>query len=151
LELSTEKQQKNKYSTAMYRNETMTKRKIKKYLTPVSLDYVIACKLKLAGILEDRGWNKETLSYATGIPQSTLSRWLDPDRHDFMRLADAAVISDCIGITVREMLADPMWRDLQPNDERYLFIRPLMEAPIAHVRVLTEFYWRFKDLFDKAS
>lgn len=65
-----------------------------------------------------------------------------------MGLADAVVMEDCLGITVREMLADPVWRELDPHDERYLYIRPLMSIPIAHVRLLTEYYWRFRDLFD---
>lgn len=61
------------------------------------------------------------------------------------------VICDCLGITVREMLADPLWREMGQQDERYLYIRPLMQIPIAHVKLLTEYYWRFRDLFDKAG
>lgn len=119
----------------------MTQRK--KYLTHHALEFVVLTKLKLRSIMEDRGWNMETLSHATGIPQSTLSRWLDPERRDFMGLADAVVVSEALGITVREMLADPQWRGMNEEAERYLFVRPLMEAPIEHVRLLTEFYWRF--------
>lgn len=127
----------------------MTQRK--KYLTPRALEFVTLTKLKLSAIMAERGWNIEALSHATGIPSSTLSRWFDPARRDFMGLADAVVVCDALGITVREMLADPAWRDLDTEDDRYLFIRPLMEIPISHVRVLTEYYWRFRDLFDRAS
>lgn len=129
----------------------MTHRKTKKYLTPVALDYVTTTKLKLRGIIADRGWTIDALSLATKIPQSTLSRWLDPEKKDFMGLADMVVICDCLGITVREMLADPVWRKLGQQDERYLYIRPLMQIPISHVKLLTEYYWRFRDLFDKAG
>lgn len=129
----------------------MTHRKTKKYLTTVALDYVTATKLKLRGIIADRKWSVDALSLSSGIPQSTLSRWLDPEKTDFMGLADMAVVCDCLGITVREMLADPLWRNMNNQDERYLYIRPLMEIPISHVKLLTEYYWRMRDLFDNAG
>lgn len=128
----------------------MTHRK-KKYLTPQAIDYVIATKFKLRSIIVDRGWTIDALTEATGIPQSTMSRWLNPEKTDFMGLADAAVIADCLGVTVRELLADPIWRDLDPHDDRYLYIRPLMQIPIAHVKLLIEYYWRFRDLFDSGD
>ena len=52
---------------------------------------------------------------------------------------------------VLEMLADPAWRDLDTEDDRYLFIRPLMEIPISHVKLITEHYWKMRDLFTDLS
>ena len=65
-----------------------------------------------------------------------------------MGLADAVVIAECLGVTVREILADPIWREMGIHDERYLYLIPLMSIQISHVRLLTEYYWRFRDLFD---
>lgn len=127
----------------------MTQRK--RYLTPIAKEYVILTKLKLARIMEEKGFNIETLSFASGVPQSTLSRWLDPDKPDFMGLADSVVVCEALGITVREMLADPTWREFDVEDERYLYIRPLMKIPISHIKALTDFYWRFRELFAKES
>ena len=51
------------------------------------------------------------------------------------------------GVRCREVLADPAWRDLDTEDDRYLYLRPLMEIPISHIKLITEHYWKMRDLF----
>ncbi len=48
------------------------------FLSHTAPGFITLTKLKLSAIIAERGCNIEALSYATEIPQSTLSRWLDP-------------------------------------------------------------------------
>ncbi|MGN5127330.1 helix-turn-helix domain-containing protein [Aeromonas sp. 30P] len=68
------------------------KNRRKAYLTAAELDYVAAAKRYLAAILAEKGISESQLEEMTGIPVSTLSRWLSQERGEFMTLADAALI-----------------------------------------------------------
>ncbi|MEV3833467.1 helix-turn-helix domain-containing protein [Aeromonas allosaccharophila] len=80
------------------------KNRRKAYLTAAELDYVAAAKRYLAAILAEKGISESQLEEMTGIPVSTLSRWLSQERGEFMALADAALICRAIGIDVQAML-----------------------------------------------
>lgn len=118
----------------------------KSYVDEKSRDYVRQTKRKLALIIADKGWTVETISEVTKIPATNLYRWLDPDETSFVPLDCSMMICNCIGIDIREMFADHMWMGLDNN--RYLFLRPLMEEPIERIRLVTAFYFEVKRTFE---
>lgn len=113
-------------------------RKHKTYVTPQARQFVEATKLHFANLLDASGVTPARLSRMTGIPESTLSRWLNINVSDWMGFDQAAVVANALGVTVREMLAHPGIRSA--DDERYQVIGPLLAAPIEHVRALTRMY-----------
>lgn len=115
------------------------------YIEQVDRDYLVNTKLKFAGILKHQGWTVKRLSLESGIPDSTLYAWLDIDNSEFMSLVAASKVCRTIGISIHELLADPMWITIDKN--RYLYIRPLMEEPIERVKEFTDFYYRCKEMF----
>lgn len=119
----------------------------KNYVDDIDREYVVNTKLKFAGILQERGWSVKRLSLDAGIPESTLYGWLDIDNPEFMSLPAASKVCRTIGISIHELLADPMWLTIDRN--RYLFVRPFMEEPIERVRLFTEFYYRCKEMFSE--
>lgn len=117
----------------------------KTYIDQADLDYLVNTKLKFAGILKDKGWTVKMLSLESGIPESTIYGWLDINKMDFMSLPSASKACRTLGISIHELLADPMWISIDKN--RYLFVRPWMEEPIERVREFTDFYYRCKAMF----
>lgn len=113
--------------------------KRRKYVPKYAKDYVTQTKLKLVWIIKDRKWTVEALAEATGIPISNFYRWLDINDSSFMPLDVAVVVCNSLEITVAEMLADPMWTQIDEN--RYLFVRPFMTEPIERVKMLHDFYF----------
>lgn len=126
----------------------MPPRKNKLYITPVAESYVIACKLNLAGLIEEKGWKVSALCCATGIPDSTMSQWLDLRHHEFIGFAEAAVICECIGVPIGDILPPAAWMDEQAGIERS-GLRQLTAIPLSHVRVLVQFYWNLRELLTR--
>jgi Helix-turn-helix. len=122
---------------------------MKEYLTQVERDFVINTKLKFARILKELGWTQEALALATGISVKSINRWLNIDRPEFMSLPAMCLICRVMGIAPQELLADPMW--LEIDSYRFLFVRLWMEEDIAVVELVTKFYLDLKDLLKKAS
>lgn len=118
----------------------------KKYITPVSLEYITQCKRHLLSVIHKRGWKVSALCYATSIPPSTMSRWLDEDVRDYMGILEAAVIAEKMNISLSELLPPPIWPEVNPENEIYLTARRLAEIPSSHVDALLEFYWRLRSL-----
>ena len=112
--------------------------KHKTYVTPQARQFVDATKRHFANLLDVKKVSPARLSRMTGIPESTLSRWLNVNVPDWMGFDQAAVVANALGVTVREMLAHPGIRSV--DDERYQVIGPLLAAPIEHVRALTRMY-----------
>ena len=117
------------------------------YITQAQREYVINCKMKFALIMRDLEWGVVELSAATRIPASTIYGWLDVGREEFMGVAAIAKVCEVMKITPAELLADPMWIDIDQN--RFLFVRPWMEEDIETVRLITEFYFKLVRLLKK--
>lgn len=109
-----------------------------KYMTPEAIRFVKSTKINVANIMRDMGISAADLHRRTGIPESTLSRWLDTETDEFMGFAKAAIVADAMGVTVRELLAFPAVRSI--DDERYRAIEPLLSAPLDHVVALCDMY-----------
>ncbi|MCH7348608.1 MULTISPECIES: helix-turn-helix domain-containing protein [Aeromonas] len=114
------------------------KNRRKAYLTSAELEYVAAAKRYLAAILAEKDINESQLEAMTGIPVSTLSRWLSQDRGEFMTLADAALICRAIGIDVQAMLPPATWDRSNPESSEMVVF--LMGIPLPHLRWLADTY-----------
>lgn len=114
------------------------KNRRKAYLTAAELDYVAAAKRYLAAILAEKGVSESQLEEMTGIPVSTLSRWLSQERGEFMTLADAALICRAIGIDVQAMLPPATWGCSHPESSKIVVF--LMGVPLPHLKWLAETY-----------
>lgn len=118
---------------------------IQDYIKQEDRDYVVNCKLKLAGIILERGWTVEALEEECRIPASTIYNWLNVKRNAFPGIASLSVICRALGVGVPDVLADPLWMSV--DRERYLFVRPFMEEPIDRVRMFSDFYFKCKKAF----
>lgn len=121
-------------------------RKIRKaYLSPADLDYVRAAKLHLSQLLLERGWNAKHLAALSHIPASTISRWLSPEREEFMSLADAAVLSRLLRLPLAELFPPEPWSHeggrLDPA------LRQLYTLPPKHLYWLLGLYHQARKLF----
>ncbi|WP_033138425.1 helix-turn-helix domain-containing protein [Aeromonas finlandensis] len=116
------------------------KNRRKAYLTAAELDYVAAAKRYLAAILAEKGISESQLEEMTGIPVSTLSRWLSQDRGEFMTLADAALICRAIGIDVQAMLPPATWSCSNPESASMVLF--LIGVPLPHLKWLVDTYER---------
>lgn len=110
----------------------------KVYLTSAELEYVSAAKRYLSAILVEKGLSESQLEEMTGIPISTISRWLSPDRGEFMTLADAALICRAIGIDVQAMLPPATWGCSHPESSKMVVF--LMGMPLPHLKWLADTY-----------
>ncbi|MDX7778269.1 helix-turn-helix transcriptional regulator [Aeromonas hydrophila] len=117
----------------------------KNYLTAAESNYVSAAKQFLSMTLESRGVTPDQLSLITGIPASTISRWLSKNRDEFMTLADAALICRHLGIDVQHMLPPATWSCEQPESAKLVIM--LMGIPFPHLRWLTSTYDEARKLF----
>ena len=127
----------------------MPPRKNKSYITPVAENYIIACKLNLAGLIEEKGWKVSALCCATGIPDSTMSQWLDLRHHEFIGFAEAVVICECLGVGVETVLPPSYWVGREQELEMGANVRQLAAIPFSHVRVLVQFYWSLRELLTR--
>ncbi|WP_270817307.1 helix-turn-helix domain-containing protein [Aeromonas sp. Y318-3] len=114
------------------------KNRRKAYLTSAELDYVAAAKRYLAAILAEKGISESQLEEMTGIPVSSLSRWLSQERGEFMALADAALICRAIGIDVQAMLPPATWGCSNPESSQMVVF--LMGIPLPHLKWLADTY-----------
>jgi transcriptional regulator with XRE-family HTH domain len=114
------------------------KHRRKVYLTAAEQGYVAASKRYLAAILAEKGVSESLLEEMTGIPVSTISRWLSPDRREFMTLADAALICRILGIDVQAMLPPATWHCSHPESSKMVVF--LMGIPLPHLKWLADTY-----------
>lgn len=110
----------------------------KLYVTERAIRFTVASKHKLRSIIKDKGLSSWKISSGTGIPVSTIDRWLSDDNHEFPPLPSACVLADFLGISVREMLAEQAIRTV--DEERYSAVAPFYDMPIEHVRWLFDVY-----------
>jgi transcriptional regulator with XRE-family HTH domain len=74
------------------------------YLDDDDREYVRDTKLLLAQLIERRGMAIEELAFETGIPETSLRRWLNPNNGLFMNLPAARHICRALGIEIADML-----------------------------------------------
>lgn len=74
------------------------------YLDDDDREYVIATKRHLSQLIERRGMAIDDLAFETGIPETSLRRWLNPRNASFMPLAAAACLCRALGIEITDML-----------------------------------------------
>ena len=68
------------------------------YLTDDDREYVIATKKHLAQLMQRHGVSVDDLSFETGIPTTSIRRWLNVRHSGFMPLPAARRICDYLGI-----------------------------------------------------
>lgn len=74
------------------------------YLDDDDREYVRDTKLLLAQLIERRGMAIDELAFETGIPETSLRRWLNPNTHQFMSLPAARHVCRVLGIEIADML-----------------------------------------------
>ncbi|MGU5684495.1 helix-turn-helix domain-containing protein [Aeromonas allosaccharophila] len=119
----------------------------KSYLTADEAAYVLSAKRYLSAVLEEKGIQDSKLAEMTGIPASTISRWLSPDRGEFMALADAALVCRVVGIDVQAMLPPATWACAQPESAKIVIL--LMGIPLPHLQWLADTYERAVNILKK--
>lgn len=114
---------------------------MKRYLTrsPAPRTYIQRAKGTVQHILSQRGISHVTLSACTGIPRTTLQRWLSTSNDGFMTVGDAVVICEYLGISIHSMLPEPSWTVC--NDQsRAALLREVEKIPEEHLRALLSCY-----------
>lgn len=117
----------------------------KTYITKGARDYVVYAKQHLLQLLSDKGLDENALSRRTGIPLTTLKRWLNPDNDVFMPLTAAVVIAGELDLAVCQILP-PIGNPYHPV-ERQDAMAALANVPIEHVRALVDIYKRMLRVF----
>lgn len=74
------------------------------YLTDDDREYVIATKKHLAQLMQRHGVSVDDLSFETGIPTTSIRRWLNVRHSGFMPLPAARRICDYLGIEISDLL-----------------------------------------------
>lgn len=111
---------------------------MKRYLTRSSLDYVHRTKKVVRRLMAERKLRQAHISKMTGIPRSSISRWLSPHNDDFMGLAEAVMISSAMGVSVQAILAAPDWPIL--DDEHMGLINVAARLPKPHLASMLNCY-----------
>lgn len=111
---------------------------MKRRLTRHSIDYVHQTKAKIRDLMAERGIKRSHISKVTGIPRSSISRWLSPHNDDFMSLADAVIMSKAMGLSVQAILADPDWHI--SDDAHMALINTAASLPKNHLASLLTCY-----------
>lgn len=74
------------------------------YLDDDDREYVRDTKRLLAQLIERRGMAIDELAFETGIPETSLRRWLNPNSPQFMSLPAARHVCRVLGIEIADML-----------------------------------------------
>ncbi|MFR9719858.1 helix-turn-helix domain-containing protein [Aeromonas diversa] len=112
---------------------------MKRYLTQESREYILRAKGYLQHMLAKRGLSHGDFSEMTGIPRTTLQRWLSTSNDGFMTLVDAVVICQHLGISVHDMLPEPCW-PVREEQQRTSLLRRLEQIPQHHLQSLLVCY-----------
>ncbi|MNG11278.1 hypothetical protein D3C84_948070 [compost metagenome] len=74
------------------------------YVDDDDREYVLATKRWLSQLIERRGMTIDDLAYESGIPETSLRRWLSLKNGAFMPLPAARHICRVLGIEIADML-----------------------------------------------
>lgn len=108
------------------------------YLDDDDREYVLATKRLLAQLIERRGVGIDDLAFETGIPETSLRRWLNTRNASFMPLPAAGRICRALGIEIADMLL-PLNRNCQRDRALRIFLQlppELADAMIDQVLAL---------------
>lgn len=111
---------------------------MKRYLTSSSIDYVHRTKRVVRQLMAERNLRQIHISRMTGIPRSSISRWLSPHNDEFMGLAEAVMISSVMGVSVQSILATPDWPVL--DDEHMGLMSVAARLPKPHLASMLNCY-----------
>lgn len=92
------------------------------YLDDDDREYVIATKRHLSQLIERRGMAIDDLAYETGIPVTSLRRWLNPKNSTFMPLPAARRTCLALGIEISDMLL-PVGHDRRLDRAMRIFLQ----------------------------
>lgn len=92
------------------------------YLTDDDREYVIATKKHLAQLMQRHGVSVDDLSFETGIPATSIRRWLNVRHSGFMPLPAASRICDYLGIEISDLLL-PIGRQRHLDRSLRIFLR----------------------------
>ncbi|HGY1052574.1 TPA: helix-turn-helix domain-containing protein [Aeromonas salmonicida subsp. pectinolytica] len=92
------------------------------YLDDDDREYVIATKRHLSQLIERRGMAIDDLAYETGIPVTSLRRWLNPKNSTFMPLPAARRTCRALGIEISDMLL-PVGHDRRLDRAMRIFLQ----------------------------
>lgn len=92
------------------------------YLDDDDREYVLGTKRLLWQLIERRGITIDDLAYETGIPQTSLRRWLSSNNTSFMTLPAARHICRVLGIEIADMLL-PVGNDRRLDRALRIFLQ----------------------------
>ena len=92
------------------------------YLDDDDREYVLATKRLLGQLIERRGIAIDDLAFETGIPETSLRRWLSPRDSSFMTLPAARHICRVLGIEIADMLL-PVGHDRRLDRSLRVFLQ----------------------------
>lgn len=82
-------------------------------------------------MLRERRMTQAHISRLTAIPRSSISRWLSPNSDDFMGLAEAAMVSTALGVSVQTILPTPDW--VVASDDHAELLNQVAMLPHSHL------------------
>ncbi|ELB2793261.1 helix-turn-helix domain-containing protein [Aeromonas hydrophila] len=92
------------------------------YLDDDDREYVLATKRLLAQLIERSGMPIDELAFETGIPETSLRRWLSLNNSSFMNLPAARHICRVLGIEIADMLL-PVGHDRKLDRALRIFLQ----------------------------
>lgn len=94
------------------------------YIDDDGIAYVMAVKRHTKQLMRARGMTIEDLSYATGVPDSTMRRWLSTRSRSFMPLFAALRICQTLGVGISDMLIPTDVAGTDPVLQAFLALPP---------------------------
>lgn len=77
---------------------------IRDYIDEADRQYLRATKAHMAGLMARRGIGVEELAAGSGIPETTLRRWLSESRKEFCGLLEARRLAEVLEVSLIDMV-----------------------------------------------
>lgn len=124
----------------------MTPKHLKNYIDEDARIFAINAKLRISNIIKEKKWSLEAINSATGIPLSSLYRWLDTNDTSFMLFPVLAILAKTLNVSPVFLIDDPDW--IKTDDGRYEYIKPLLNEPIENIKIISDYYFKLKSSFE---
>ena len=124
----------------------MTQKHLKNYIDENAQQFAINAKVRISNIIKEKKWTLEAINSATGIPLSSLYRWLDINDASFMPFPVLDILARTLNVSPVFLIDDPDW--IKMDDIRYECIRPLLSEPIENIKLINEYYFKLKTNFE---
>lgn len=124
----------------------MTPKHLKNYINEDARIFAINAKLRISNIIKEKKWSLEAINSATGIPLSSLYRWLDTNDTSFMPFPVLAILAKTLNVSPVFLIDDPDW--IKTDDGRYEYIKPLLNEPIENIKIISDYYFKLKSSFE---